>query len=125
MNTDEVIAARESAAIANYLFGNSNEKFSESEQNIAKQAANKILNENLEIQKIVVQSLRINFMLQFANARDKSDLGMDLLEAYGSNVPDKPNPNEHIKLLTTLISNRPEGEQQELYNFVFRYKLIS
>lgn len=118
------VAGRKAAASTNYLFGNSIDIYSPKEIEEAKSYAIKLISDDFSILELVIQSLRIKSMIIFSKGENPEHLGMELLEKFGAKVPNKPDPDNHRKLLKTLIEKQPESLQQDLFGYMAMFKLV-
>lgn len=105
-DAEENIRAAKAAAIANYFFGKMSDPVHTKSFGLSGLYKEGIswLQANPRFQELVVQSLRVRNTVEFARTGKAPQIGMSLLESFGSAFPAAPDPESYSALVHNAIN---------------------
>ncbi len=102
-------AARQAAALANYLFGKppSDLHLKTLDMYAVYAEARRELQGDRALRELVVQSLRVAATIEFLKTSKPAFPGADILETFGAEFADAPNPDSYQMLVEQFVAAMP------------------
>ena len=100
------------AALTNFLFGRKTvaDHLDKFEYDMIKATGYFLLEQDKNLQEIIVQSLRVlSTLLSEQSSLLENEDGYEILEKYGKNFPDSPNPENYESLISNSMNWMPES----------------